>query len=91
MSTAAKLIRRYDRIRAVWQRTKSLNTVRRCECRMSALATQARENFDAAHARAVGDFMVLRLPDDRARASTLENNSGQTAGSQPKTDSVTTK
>lgn len=68
-----KLIRRHDRIREVWQRTLSANTAERCRLRMASIAREARENFDAAHARAVGDLMVLRLPADRARASSLEN------------------
>lgn len=72
MSTAAKLIRRHDRIRAVWQRTKSLNTARRCECRMSAVAREASENFEAAWARSVESGIADRQTDDPTRAS-LEN------------------
>ena len=61
MNDWPKLIRRHERIRAVWQRTKSLNTARRCECRMSALATQAREAFDAACV----EFLARPPPPDR--------------------------
>lgn len=42
MSPAAKLIRRHDRIRAVYQRTHHANTAERCRLRMAALARQAR-------------------------------------------------
>lgn len=83
MDSVARLIRRHDRIRAVWQRTKSLNTARRCECRLSVIRRQAQEAFDAAHARAVGDLMVLRLPDDRVRASSWENTEGSHGRSGP--------
>lgn len=68
---ADKLIRRHDRIRAVYQLTPHANTAERCRLRMASIALQARENFDASHARAVADLMVLRLPDDRASASSL--------------------
>ena len=74
MSDPQKLIRRHERIQAVWQRTPSANTAERCRLRIASIAREARENFDHAHARAVGDRMVLRLPDDRARVSSLENN-----------------
>jgi hypothetical protein len=74
-----QLIRRHDRIRAVWQRTKSTNTAERCRLRLASIAREARENFDHAHARAVGARMVLRLPDDRARVSSLAN-----AGDEPR-------
>ena len=41
-----KLIRRHDRIGAVWQRTKSANTAERCRLRMASIMREAREDFD---------------------------------------------
>lgn len=68
MSTAAKLIRRYDRIRAVWQRTPSANTAERCRLRMASMMRQAREDFD----RTI--TATLPLPGTTARPEDLENN-----------------
>lgn len=68
MITAAKLIRRYDRIRAVWQRTPSANTAERCRLRMASMMRQAREDFD----RTI--TATLPLPGTTARPEDLENN-----------------
>jgi len=65
--TAAEIIRRHDRIRAVFQRTKSANTAERCRLRMAALGRQAREDFDAAWARSVEGGIAARQTDDPAR------------------------
>lgn len=43
----AKIIRRYDRIMAVMERTKRENTARRCACRLSVIARLAREHSAA--------------------------------------------
>lgn len=70
--TAAELIRRHDRIHAVFQRTPSANTAERCRLRLASLGRQARENFDAAWARSVESGIAARQTDDPTRAS-LEN------------------
>lgn len=62
MNHSAKLIRRLDRIRAVWQLTPSLNTARRCEARMTAIASQARGEHDAACTQL--DELPLPAPKD---------------------------
>ena len=62
-----KLIRRHDRIRAVWQRTPSANTAERCRLRMASIAREAREDF----ARTI--TAMLPLPGSTARAEDLEN------------------
>ena len=38
----ARLVRRFDAVRRVWQRTKSSNTAERCWLRLSVIATAAR-------------------------------------------------
>ncbi len=38
----ARLIRRHDALRRVWQFTRSENTANRCAARMSVIATAAR-------------------------------------------------
>lgn len=62
-----KLIRRHDRIRAVWQRTKSANTAERCRLRMLAIAREACEDFDRTNTA------TLPLPGSIARSEDLEN------------------
>lgn len=62
-----QLIRRHDRIRAVWQRTKSANTAERCRLRMASIAREAREDFD----RTI--TATLPLPGSTARPEDLEN------------------
>ena len=62
-----QLIRRHDRIRAVWQRTKSANTAERCRLRMASIAREAREDFD----RTI--TATLPLSGSTARPEDLEN------------------
>lgn len=38
----ARLIRRHDAVRSVWQSTPKENTAHRCACRMSVLSDAAR-------------------------------------------------
>jgi hypothetical protein len=62
-----QLIRRHDRIRAVWQRTPSANTAERCRLRVASIAREAREDFD----RKI--TATLPVPGSSARAESLEN------------------
>ena len=62
-----QLIRRNDRIRAVWQRTKSANTAERCRLRMASIMREAREDFD----RTI--TATLPLPGSTVPAESLEN------------------
>lgn len=71
MSAPQKLIRRHDRIRAVWQRTPSANTAERCRLRMASIMREAREDFD----RTI--TATLPLPGSTARAEDLENKTAQ--------------